>query len=636
MSNRQIIFQKECIRCGQRAGTGSYRSAFEHSGEALFLISREKTIIEANPILARISQYSRQELASMPFDTLFPKVSDHQFLLSADRLTCDCPLFTFETTLKTKNRLEIPVEIAVSPLPGMGGPVFQAYARDISRTGQKAALSTLATPSAAAGIGISRSTPGPEGRYIKVNPAMPLILGYALSDFLDLNIFRLCRDPDAADTLARDMDRKGEVWERELMLTHCRGHGVKAFYTAATVKSPDSDTLFVDEIIYTPGAESIHDATCRISDRLRSIGALAGGIAHNFNNIMTGIYGNITLARMELPETSSAASHLQKAEDSMEEAVKLTRQLLTFAKGGDPIKETFDPGALIKDTAAFNLSGSPVRLDIDMPATLWAIHADKDQIGQVISNIVINARQAMKDSGVLSIHIENTTLLKDNLLTIGRGAYLKIVFKDQGTGIHQTNLDRIFDPYFTTKTDGKGMGLSICYSIVNKHKGHISAVSQLGTGTIVTVYLPAVLPESPKEDDVTTPDSTPKPQARILVMDDEDHIRNITKKMLEKFGYTVDMTMDGKAAVEQYKKAAGQGTPYDLVIMDLTIPGGMGGKEASREILDMDPDAKIAVSSGYSNDPVMADHKAYGLKGIIPKPYRLTELKETIQNLLAS
>ncbi|MCG8633870.1 MAG: response regulator [Desulfobacterales bacterium] len=515
MSNRQIIFQKECIRCSQN--TDTYKSAFYSSGDALQLLSREKTILDANAPFARLSKYERQELVSMPFDTLFPNLSDHEELLSPKRLTRDCPLFTFKTRLQTKNRLNIPVEIAVSPVPDScrNGPVFQAHISDISKS------------------------------------------------------------------------RTEEY------------------------------------------------ATDSTSDRLRSIGALAGGIAHNFNNIMTGLYGNITLAKMELSEETEAIAHLEKAENSMEEAVKLTRQLLTFAKGGEPIKETFDPSELIQGTAAFNLSGSPVRLDIDIHAPLWSIHADKEQIGQVVANIVTNARESMKKGGALTIELENTTLLKDNLLTIARGAYLKLVFRDKGDGIHQTDLDRIFDPYFTTKPDGKGMGLSICYSIVNKHKGHISVVSQLGTGTVVTIYLPAEPPETPEEVTMTTDNSTSENKARILVMDDEEHIRSITRKMLEKFGYTVVLTSDGEEAVEEYGRAAEQGNPYNLVIMDLTIPGGMGGKEASTEILAMDPSARIVVSSGYSNDPVMADYKAYGLKGIIPKPYRLTELQETIRNLIA-
>ncbi|MCG8616131.1 MAG: response regulator, partial [Desulfobacterales bacterium] len=207
-------------------------------------------------------------------------------------------------------------------------------------------------------------------------------------------------------------------------------------------------------------------------------------------------------------------------------------------------------------------------------------------------------------------------------------------FKDRGTGIPRADINRIFDPYFTTRPDGKGMGLSICQSIIKRHRGHILVASQRGSGTIISVYLPAEPPEMSKEGPMNTVQTKREDSASILVMDDEEHIRSISKKMLEKFGHTVSLTADGEEAVTEYRRAMEEGNTYNLVIMDLTIPGGMGGKDAATEILDMDPDARILVSSGYSNDPVMADYKAYGLKGIIAKPFRLAELKDTIERFL--
>lgn len=517
MSNRQTIFQEACDRCGQN--TNTYRAAFAASDDALSLLSRDRAILDANDALARLSRYSRRQLTEIPFDALFPKRSDHRHLLTRERLIRNAPLFTFQTRLRTQTREDIPVSIAISPLPGSGctEPVFQAHISDIAGTS--------------------------------------------------------C----AATALSRE---------------------------------------------------------CRTSDRLRSLGDLAGGIAHNFNNILMGIYGNITLAKLEMSQASDALAHLEKAEDSMEGAVKLTRQLLTFARGGEPVKERFPPGPFVEETARFNLSGSSVRLEMKPADALWPINADKEQIGQVVGNIVINARQAMTRGGTLTIRLENTTLLKDNLLTIARGSYLKLTFKDRGPGVSESDLNRIFDPYFSTKPDGNGMGLSICHSIVTKHNGDISVASQLGSGTIVTVYLPAEPPEASKEGNMTTQGLNTKARARILVMDDEEHIRSITRKMLEKFGHAVALTKDGEEAVTEYKNAMSQEDAYDLVIMDLTVPGGKGGKEASTEILEFDPNARILVSSGYSNDPVMADYKTHGLKGIIAKPYRLTELKETVERLL--
>ena len=377
------------------------------------------------------------------------------------------------------------------------------------------------------------------------------------------------------------------------------------------------------------------EATCQTADRLKSIGTLAGGIAHNFNNILTGIYGNITLAKMALKGQANTRHHLKKAEESMEEAVKLTRQLLTFAKGGEPIKQTFDPGPLLSEAVSFNLSGSRLKPNLNIPQGLWPIHGDQDQLSQVITNIVINARQATPQGGTLQVEAENTTLLKDNLLTIAKGTYLKIRLRDNGKGIARQDLDRIFDPYFSTRPNGSGMGLAICDSIITRHKGHICVTSQLGSGTAVTLYLPAVPDNPPKENTMISEPSQSTPRANILVMDDEEHIRTITQKMLEKFGHTVTMTCDGEQAVAAYAQAMEAGHRFHVVIMDLTIPGGMGGQEASRIILDMDPEANIVVSSGYSNDKIMSDYKAYGLKGIIPKPFRLADLKTTIENLIA-
>ncbi len=399
---------------------------------------------------------------------------------------------------------------------------------------------------------------------------------------------------------------------------------------------PNADLVFQGTIHDITLGKKNQDEFQR-AEKLKSIGDLAGGIAHNFNNIMTGLYGNIALARLELSTETKAFSYLKKAENSMEEAIKLTKRLLTFAKGGDPIIEDTDIAALVLDTIAFNLSGSNIRPRVISSQNLWPIHGDRGQLEQVISNIVINSRQAMPKGGVFTIHMENSSLLKDNLLTISKGPYVKITLSDEGAGIHHKNVDRIFDPYFTTQKNGGGMGLAICYSIIKKHNGHIYVSSQRGTGTSITLYLPAISPLSQKETTMESDLSDPNSDApaKILVMDDEEPIRTITKKMLETFGYSVTLTENGEEAIEVYSKAFEEKPSFDLVIMDLTIPGGMGGKDASKKILGIDPGARIVISSGYSNDPIMSNHQDYGLKGIIPKPYRIAEFKKTVDQLLS-
>lgn len=244
---------------------------------------------------------------------------------------------------------------------------------------------------------------------------------------------------------------------------------------------------------FTPSLNNFPRKTGINAQWLQSIGALAGGIAHNFNNIMTSLYGNITLAKLETKDNPKALTYLQKAESSMEEAARLTRELLTFAKGGSPLKEHFNIEPLVRHIATLTLAGSDIQMNLASPKDLWQIDADRKQLEQVVANVVMNARHAMteKASGTLFIELKNFHLLQDTLLPIAKGAYIKMTFRDQGCGIPKKSLDRIFDPYYTTKQDSCGMGLSICYSIISRHKGHISAASKTGGGTVVTIYLPA-------------------------------------------------------------------------------------------------------------------------------------------------
>ena len=367
---------------------------------------------------------------------------------------------------------------------------------------------------------------------------------------------------------------------------------------------------------------------------LKSIGALAGGIAHNFNNIMTSLYGNITLAKLEARDNPKILAHLGKAESSMEDAVKLTRQLLTFAKGGSPLKEHFNPEPLIRDIAGLNLTGSDITVNLTAPKDLWLIHADRNQLEQVVANIVVNARHAMADKGELFIKLTNSHQLKDNLLTISKGAYIKMVFRDQGCGIPAKNINRIFDPYYTTRQDSCGMGLSICYSIISRHNGHISAASQIGEGTVITLYLPAQAQPDVKAGPFLSSTSPPNSRERILIMDDEKPVRDITKKILEKSGYEVNLAREGEQAVDMYARALGTGVPYDLVIMDITVPTGMGGQAAAAKILEINPSARLALTSGHLKEPVISDPEAFGFKGTISKPYSLEELTRSVRKML--
>ncbi len=368
-------------------------------------------------------------------------------------------------------------------------------------------------------------------------------------------------------------------------------------------------------------------------EKLKSIGILAGGIAHDFNNILAAILGNLDLAVLDHSLNESTKNLLVKAEKASLRAKDLTRQLLTFSRGGEPVTEISSLENIIKDSAGFVLPGHKVNCQFEIPEDLWLVDVDKGQISQVIQNIVLNAGHAMPDGGTITISCANTVLEKGHGLPLPRGKYVKIRIKDTGTGIPGDVMENIFDPYFSTKAEGSGLGLAITHSIITKHGGHIFADSEPGRGTTFTIYLP--WSEKGKEPDRKRPVKRAVPsKANILLMDDEKMVRSAVKGMLTRLGHDAVICENGEAAITLYRKEMEARHPFDLVIMDLTIPGGMGGEQAAREILNLDPAARLIVSSGYSNSPVMASYHAYGFSAAIVKPYLLRELSDTLDQVL--
>jgi len=377
------------------------------------------------------------------------------------------------------------------------------------------------------------------------------------------------------------------------------------------------------------------EAELQKMQKLQSVGALAGGIAHDFNNILMGLFGNISLAKDGLAKEHPSHTLLEEAETSMNRAVRLSKQLLTFAKGGDPIKEYVSLGALIEEVAKFDLSGSNISLVYQQAPDLWQVEADRGQIQQVASNITINARQAMAGGGCLHISLENAVVPAGAIAGLSAGNYVKITIKDTGTGIEAKHLDRVFEPYFTTRPDGHGLGLATAYAIIHKHSGHISIASEPGQGTTFTFYLPAIVLPPPAEPEApAVAYSSMARHANILVMDDEEALRTIITRMLQSCGCTTATASGGHEALALYRQALEAGAPFDAVIMDLTIPGGMGGEETIKKLLALDPHAKVIVSSGYVDDPLMANYADFGFKGIAAKPYTKNELQEVLGKVL--
>jgi len=366
------------------------------------------------------------------------------------------------------------------------------------------------------------------------------------------------------------------------------------------------------------------------SEKLESLGVLAGGIAHDFNNLLTVILGNISVSKMNLTPRDKIYTRLTEAENASFRARDLTSQLLTFSKGGAPVKEYVHTlGDLIKDTASFAVSGSKVKCEFDIADDLWPAEVDGGQISQVIHNLVINSDQAMPDGGVINVSVANTTRKGHD--GDKEGKYIKITISDKGIGMTGDLIEKIFDPYFTTKQKGSGLGLATVYSIVRNHGGRIEVESEIGVGTRFDVYLPAAAEKITRQaggSDVR------KGEGKILLMDDEETVRQVAGDMMRRLGYRVDDAADGQEALRKYAEAKEAGEPFDAVMFDLTVPGGMGGKEAFGKLLEMDPGVKAIVSSGYSNDPVMAKYDEYGFKGVVTKPYSIEELGRVLYDVL--
>jgi PAS domain S-box-containing protein len=366
---------------------------------------------------------------------------------------------------------------------------------------------------------------------------------------------------------------------------------------------------------------------------LQSIGVLAGGLAHDVNNILMGIVGNLSLAEsLVRPEETALATRLSHASAACARARGVTSQLLTFAKGGAPIKTTSSVKDLVIECSRFALSGSAVAPRFTVDQDLWAADVDLDQIGQVVHNLVLNAQQAMPRGGVVDVSLHNEELAAESPLAmtgLAPGRYVRLTVQDQGHGIPAEKLDRIFDPYFTTKEFGSGLGLAITYSIVHAHGGAITVDSQEGHGARFTILLPAS--ERPVTPEPILPPTVVRRQGgRVLLMDDDEMVSEVAQEMLQSLGYVTEATPSGELAIERFRAAEERGEPFDVVILDLTVAGGMGGAEAVGHIRSIRSNVAVYVTSGYTDDSVLAHFRDYGFNGVLPKPFGVADLRRVL------
>jgi two-component system cell cycle sensor histidine kinase/response regulator CckA len=608
------------------------------TSDGFYVCDDSGRFLETNQSYCRMIGYSREELLKLTMVDIEAReqaadVAGH--IARVKKTGSD----RFESKHRRKDGTPVDVEVCVTYLPGEGH--FLVFARDINERKQAAQVlaeseRNLRTLMELMPVGVACADHNGNIEYINQNFVERF--GYRYAEIPTVEEWFSKAYPETAYRkelvstwyahIAECLALGTPVPPRDVKVA-CKDGAVRHVIVNTQVSMQRTLAIFTD----ITERESLQEELIK-KQKLESIGILAGGIAHDFNNILTAILGNITFAGMFIEQGHKSSRPLAEAEKAAKRAAELAQQLLTFARGGQPVKRAVSLRQVIEDSVSLVLRGTNVTTAVEVPDHLPAIESDAGQMGQVFNNLIINAVQAMPGGGTITISAEDVTI-DDNLLSLAPGRYVRVTCTDPGCGISPENIKNIFDPYFTTKAGGSGLGLASVHSIVNKHGGHISVSSAVGQGTTFELILPASL-EKPAAATVPDPGAlaVEGDEQSVLVMDDEDMIRDLAAAILEELGYRVTTCSSGEEAIDLYHAAFSAGLPFRAVIMDLTIPGGMGGKEAARAILDIDPAARLIVSSGYSTDPVMADGRGFGFCGAVFKPYSAGEIAVVLKEAL--
>ncbi len=462
-----------------------------------------------------------------------------------------------------------------------------------------------------------------------VNTSFSAMWGYARPELYGKRLEDLVNDPSVLRFITRGF-REKSGWLGEVEAKRKDGSTFIALLAAHSIMDrADSPVGLMISCIDVTERKRMQEELQR-NQKLESLNLFARGVAHDFNNLLTGLFGNIQLAKRELPAASPAGKYLDDVIGVFERARDLAQRLLTYAKGRQPNVGEVRVDEILRECCTLSLSGSSIRNEFDLVDDLWTVWAEANQLSRVFNNIIINARQSMKGGGNLRVSARNRNLDHDRVGQLPAGRYVEISIKDEGAGIPDDAVPRIFDPFFTTKAGGTGLGLATSNAIVKNHGGYIGVVSAPGAGSTFTVWLPACFEKRASLRPKSALDSV-RGEGRILVMDDEKVIRDLARKMLKLGGYDVVTVASGRDAIDAYKQASSSGSAFAAVILDLTVPGGMGGTETASELLKADPHATIIISSGYSDDASVSRLKELGFIPLIPKPYLMHELLATVK-----
>ena len=622
-----------------------WRGLFENSIEAVFTVDLEGNLTAANDAFVELIGLSREDSIGKNFRSFMDEEqADAVYQAYYTLFSTGEPIRNLTYTITrddgTIRKLESYVNIVKrgDRIVGFQGTIRDATERIHAQTALAEEKEWLTVTLRSIGDGVI--TTDMEGRIVLLNRVSENLTGWTQKEAFGkplTDVFTLLdKNTKLPQTnpVERVLENMSPELERETILVSRDGTERIIADSAAPIMDADSKTIGV-VLVFRDITERLHmEEELLKAQKLESIGTLAGGIAHDYNNLLTAILANISLMKLYVDESTKLYQRIAKAERATLNARDLTQQLLTFSRGGAPLKKPVRIEHTVKNSVDLALRGTKTRSVFTFSDALDPVFADEDQIGQAINNITINADQAMPDGGIILISGENLAVIPKDNLPLEQGAYVRISIQDKGTGIDSGNLPKIFDPYFSTKQGHSGMGLSIAYSIVKNHNGHIIVDSKPGDGTTVYIYLPTAV-----EQPLTEVPSYYGPlggKGRILVMDDEEYVRDAASQMLIGLGYKAVTAQDGREAIDLYEQEMTAGAPFDVVIMDLTVKGGMGGREATELLLEKDPNARIVVSSGYSNDPIMSEYQSHGFCEVIAKPYRIDDLGRKLKEILGT
>jgi PAS domain S-box-containing protein len=628
------------------------RSIIENILDGMITVDEEGVIRSMNPSAEKMFGCINNEMVGHKFTKLVPK----SYGSEGQPVACawdDLARQTGSTTLavgRTRRHATFPIEISLSEMVVDKQKLYVAMVRDVTERKRfeleiAADKESLAVTLRSIEDGVI--TTDVQGRIIMINKAGENLTGWSSREAIGQplkSVFNIAIDL-AAQARAQKSGYRNEAHSillsmpENATLRSREGTERVIEQVASPIRDSKNEVAGVVLVFRDITERQRNEAERRKAETLEQLGLLAGGIAHDFNNLLTAIIGNISLASLILPPDDEMATRLNDAKNASLRARDLAQQLLTFARGGAPIKKTASIGKLIQDTVSFSLRGTHSRSEFLFGADLWPAEIDPGQISQVVANLVVNADQAMPNGGTLRVSCDNFTYRSDTAPAVPDllpGDYIRIAIRDEGVGIPENCLKRIFDPYFTTKPKGNGLGLATTYSIIKNHNGLICVDSQVHYGSTFTLYLPASRHQEMPVEPPRQLNQVISGTGRILIVDDEEAIRALVEFTLERLGYQVTQAESALEGVEIYRQKLAVGERFDAVILDLTLPGGMGGKEALKKLIEIDPTVNAIVSSGYAMDATMSRYQDYGFRGVIAKPYEAAELGRIVHDVIAS